>query len=251
LAKHEINIDADKKCKKCGQLGATANGYCLECIAGSIGLGVDAEGFEGIGVISAKPCFARKKLGETEEVVFTVQIDFPLRRNRSMDFNGFANLYESGGQVVAPFRHYGPLQMDAFERQNLEEELSDMAADPEIKKDADAHALVLTVIDSRGDMTTTELKSTINEIKNMVSNDRFQRERMEKLQCDKGFNDCAPAQKAMLAIEKNDKKKTLTGDELGTELDKIEEILIKFSEAAHEKKKPAQKTFKQMPAGVN
>ena len=28
-----IKIDLDKKCKKCGELGATQNGYCLKCLA--------------------------------------------------------------------------------------------------------------------------------------------------------------------------------------------------------------------------
>lgn len=28
----EIKVDLDKKCKKCGEGGATQNGYCLPCI---------------------------------------------------------------------------------------------------------------------------------------------------------------------------------------------------------------------------
>ena len=39
VAMFEINVDLDKKCRKCKKGGATENGYCLDCIAKEIKAG--------------------------------------------------------------------------------------------------------------------------------------------------------------------------------------------------------------------
>lgn len=36
MTEHKIEIDMDKPCTKCGQMGAMPNGICMECAAGSI-----------------------------------------------------------------------------------------------------------------------------------------------------------------------------------------------------------------------
>jgi hypothetical protein len=39
MSTFQINVNMDKKCKRCGQGGATDGGYCMKCIAKGISEG--------------------------------------------------------------------------------------------------------------------------------------------------------------------------------------------------------------------
>jgi hypothetical protein len=200
--------------------------------------------------------FDRKKVGDADKTVGSFKIEFIKGENRTVDYSAFLDLIDDG-RVSIVLQYFGKDQQNAFDRVNLEAELKDMKDDPKLAANKVVMPSIIETWKKRAELSVTELKSAINEIKNRLDGDKAQRERMEKIPNGIGYQKCAPAQKAYNALVARDKKKRLTSDELEDGLDNIEEIIAKHDEGGAKKKKSVQTTLKPLqkggsvPAGAN
>jgi hypothetical protein len=176
------------------------------------------------------PTFANKKVGDSVQQVCTIKIEFRTSANRHLDFNDLVSLASEGSGAIN-LSWLTSQQRSLFDRINEETRMAKLEIDERLKKCPKAQDLLkeIKAKDKKEKLSGTRLRFELNGVEKILNRHSMdQHVRIENIEYDKAYNKCAEAQKAILKIQKDDRKQKLSDDQLRPRLDKVDDILEKF-----------------------